>query len=54
MSGIKKLKFSAKSHDFNDFTIWIPDMYTVQYSDESGIQVFGIQMFFFYISVAYT
>ena len=25
-------------------TIWIPDAQTVQYSDESGIQVFGIQM----------
>ena len=27
-----------------DFTIWIPDTHTVGYSDESGIQVFYIQM----------
>ena len=34
-------EWSAKSHDF---TTWIPDTHTVQYSDESGIQVFGTQM----------
>ena len=28
-----------------DFTIWILNIYTVWYSDESDIQVFGIQMF---------
>ena len=27
-----------------DFTIWILDAHTVQYLDESGIQVFSIQM----------
>ena len=35
------LKWSAKSHDL---TIWIPDTHTVRYSDESGSQLFGIQM----------
>ena len=34
-------KWSAKSCDF---TISIPNTHTVQYSDESGIQVFSIQM----------
>ena len=34
-------EFSAKSRDF---TIWILDTNTVWYSDESGIQVSGIQM----------
>ena len=34
-------ELSAKSRDF---TIWIPDTHIVQYSDESCIQVFGIQM----------
>ena len=34
-------EWSAKSCDF---TIWIPDTHTVRYSDESDIQVFGIQM----------
>ena len=33
-------KWSAKS---GGFTIWIPDIHTV-HNDESGIQVFGIQM----------
>ena len=40
-SKLSVFKWSAKSRDF---TIWIPDTHTVQYSDESGIQVFGIQM----------
>ena len=35
------LEWSPKSHDF---TIWKPDNHTVQYSDESGIQVLFIQM----------
>ena len=34
-------ELSAKSHEF---TIWIPDAHTVQYSGEFGIQVFSIQM----------
>ena len=34
-------KWSPKSCDF---TIWIPDTHSVRYSDESGIQVFGILM----------
>ena len=34
-------EWAAKSRDF---TIWIPDNQTVRYSDESGIQVLGIQM----------
>ena len=34
-------EWSAKSRDL---TIWILDTHTVGYSDESGIQVFGIQM----------
>ena len=34
-------EWSAKSHDF---TVWIPFTHTVQYLDESCIQVFGIQM----------
>ena len=35
------VKWSAKSRDF---TIWILDTHTVRYSDESSLQVFGIQM----------
>ena len=35
------LEWSAKS---SEFPIWIPDTHTVKYSDESGIQVFSIQM----------
>ena len=35
------IKWSIKSHDF---TIWILNTHTVQFSDESGIQVFGIQL----------
>ena len=34
-------EWSTKSRDF---TIWIPDTFTVWYSDESGIQMFGILM----------
>ena len=34
-------EWSAKSRDF---TIWIPDNHTIQYSGESSIQVFSIQM----------
>ena len=34
-------EWSAKSPDF---AIWIPDTHAVWYSDESGIQVFSIQM----------
>ena len=34
-------EWSTKSHDF---TIWKLDTPTVRYSDESGIQVFSIQM----------
>ena len=46
-TGLKKaclspvFEWSAKSLDF---TFWIPDTHTVWYSDQSGIQVFGIQM----------
>ena len=36
-----KFKWSAKSCDF---TIWIPNINTVQYSDESGFQVAIFQM----------
>ena len=41
-------KWSAKSCDF---TVWKPDTHTVRYSDESGIQVFGIQMVIVHIIV---
>ena len=34
-------EWSPKSHDF---TIRIPETHTVQYSDDSSIQVFSIQM----------
>ena len=41
-------KWSAKSCDFD---ISIPDTHTVWYSDESGIQVFGIQMVIVYAKI---
>ena len=41
--GLKCLVFEWSAKSF-DFTILIPGTHTVQYSDESGIKVFGIQM----------
>ena len=49
-TGLKKPVYGPKCPVFEqsvkscDFTIWIPDTHTVWYSDESGIQVFSIQM----------
>ena len=50
--GPKCLEFewSAKSYDL---TIWIPDTHTVGFSDESGIQVSGIQIVTLYQSVLF-
>ena len=41
---VRYLNGGLKTAKSCDFTIWIPDNHTVHYSDESGIQVFGIQM----------
>ena len=49
-TGLKKACLWSKCPVFEssakscDFTIWILDTHTVQYSDESSIHVFGIQM----------
>ena len=41
VQNVRFFEWSAKS---SDFTIWIPDTHAVRYSDESGIQIFCIQM----------
>ena len=49
-TGLKKPVYGTKCLVFEwsanscDLTIWIGDTHTVQYSDESSIQVFDIQM----------
>ena len=46
----KKPGYGPKCSVFDwsrDFTIWILETHTVWYSDESSIQVFGIQMVIF-------